>query len=118
MYTQQIYTQCLSQASYYVESDGVAAIIDPLRDVDQYLKLAAKRQSRIKFVFLTHFHADFVSGHIELAAATGALIVLGPGAHPLYPAVIAKDKELFTLGSCRLQVLHTPGHTVESSCFL
>lgn len=118
MFIQQIYTKCLSQASYYIESDGVAAIVDPLRDTDQYLKIAAHRKAQITFVFLTHFHADFVSGHMELAAAAGALIVLGPKAKPHYPAVIARDKEAFTLGSCRIQVLHTPGHTIESSCFL
>lgn len=118
MFIQQIYTQCLSQASYYIESDGIAAIIDPIRDVDNYLKLAAQRKAQISYVFLTHFHADFVSGHMELAAAAGALIVLGPHASPHYPAVIARNRESFTLGRCRVEVLHTPGHTLESSCFL
>lgn len=118
MYIQQIYTNCLAQASYYIESDGDVAIIDPMRDVSQYLDLAKERSSRIRWIFLTHFHADFVSGHLELARKTKAQIVLGPRANPLYKAIIAEDHEMFSLGACKVEVLHTPGHTIESSCFL
>jgi glyoxylase-like metal-dependent hydrolase (beta-lactamase superfamily II)/rhodanese-related sulfurtransferase len=118
MYIQQIYTNCLSQASYYIESEGVSAIIDPMRDVDSYVKIAAQRNAKIRYVFLTHFHADFVSGHLDLAEKTQAIIVLGPNAAPKYPAFIAKDGERLKLGDCEIEVLHTPGHTIESSCFL
>lgn len=118
MYIEQLYTGCLAQAAYYLESDGEAAIIDPLREPQPYLELAKMRRARIKYVFETHFHADFVSGHIEIARLTGASIVFGPRAKPAYPAVIALDGERFQLGKITIEVLHTPGHTIESSCFL
>lgn len=118
MYIEQIYTKCLAQASYYIESDGNAAIVDPIRDANNYIDIISKRNSKLKYIFITHFHADFVSGHIELAKQTGALIVFGPLATPNYEAIIASDKELFSLGKCSIEVLHTPGHTIESSCFL
>lgn len=118
MFIRQIYTTCLAQASYYLESDGIAAVIDPIRDVDQYLELARERQAKIAFIFISHFHADFVSGHLELQQKSGATIVFGPLAKPDYPAHIAKDHELFKLGSTQVELLHTPGHTIESSCFL
>jgi hydroxyacylglutathione hydrolase len=114
----QFYTGCLAQASYYVESDGVAAIIDPLRDVEPYLEMAQANNAAIRYVLVTHFHADFVSGHLELADRTGAEIVFGPQAVPDYPARIATDRENLPLGSSTIRVLHTPGHTIESACFL
>lgn len=118
MYIEQIYTKCLAQASYYIESKSFAAIVDPIRDVDNYINIISQRNSTLKYIFITHFHADFVSGHIELAKRTGAIIVFGPLAKPNYEAIIASDNELFTLGNCKIEVLHTPGHTIESSCFL
>ncbi len=118
MKIEQIYTHCLAQAAYYIESNGEAAIIDPLRDVDAYIERAEKDNARIKYIFETHFHADFVSGHVELARKTGALIVFGPTAQPGFAAHKAADRELFTIGNCIVQLLHTPGHTMESSCFL
>lgn len=118
MYIKQLYTNCLSEAAYYIESNGEAAIVDPLRDVDAYLQLARERKTVIRYIFETHFHADFVSGHIELQKATGAVIVYGPGAQTQFDTHIAADGERFTLGNISLEVLHTPGHTMESSCFL
>jgi hydroxyacylglutathione hydrolase len=118
MYIEQLYTSCLAEAAYYIESDGVAAIIDPLRETEPYIALAAKRNAAIKYVFETHFHADFVSGHIDLARKTGATIVYGPTAKTGYDTYVAKDEEVFTLGKIKLKVLHTPGHTLESSCYL
>lgn len=118
MYIQQIYTPCLSEAAYYIESNGEAAIIDPLRDVQPYLNLAKERNAKIKYVFETHFHADFVSGHLELQEKTNANIVYGPLAKASYPIIAAHDGELFQLGKCFIRVLHTPGHTLESSCFM
>ncbi|MCH8902397.1 MAG: MBL fold metallo-hydrolase [Bacteroidetes bacterium] len=118
MYVEQIYTGCLSEAAYYVESDGEVAIIDPLRDTDQYIELAKTRKAKIKYVFETHFHADFVSGHIDLAAKTNSTIIYGPKADPEYDVHIAKDGERFKLGKVEFEVLHTPGHTPESSCYL
>jgi hydroxyacylglutathione hydrolase len=118
MYIQQLYTGCLSEAAYYIESNGEAAIIDPLRDIDVYLELANKRKARIKYIFETHFHADFVSGHLDLASATGAPIIYGPDTNTLFPVHAATDGELFKIGDLTLQVLHTPGHTLESSCYL
>lgn len=118
MYVEQIYTGCLSQATYYIESEGEAAIIDPLRDYQPYIDMAEKRGAKIKYVFETHFHADFVSGHIDLAKATGATIVYGPTAQTEYEIYVAKDGEKFKLGKVEFEVLHTPGHTPESSCFL
>lgn len=118
MYIQQLYTGCLSEAAYYIESEGQAAIIDPLRDIDAYLQLAAERKAQIKYIFETHFHADFVSGHLDLAAATGAAIVYGPGTQTRFPVTVAQDGQRFDLGKLQIEVLHTPGHTLESSCYL
>lgn len=118
MYVQQFYTKCLSEAAYYIESDGEAAIIDPLRDIEEYLQLAKSRNASIRYVFETHFHADFVSGHLDLARVTGAPIVFGPGATTGYKVYHAKDGEVFKLGACSMEVLHTPGHTMESVCYL
>jgi len=118
MKVEQIYTQCLAEAAYYIESNGEAAIIDPLREVQPYLDLALANGTKIKYVFETHFHADFVSGHLDLAAKTGAKIVFGPTAQPNFDAVIAKDNEEFKIGNVTIKVLHTPGHTMESSTFL
>jgi len=118
MFIQQIYTGCLSEAAYYIESNGEAAIVDPMRDIDEYLQLANSRKATIKYIFETHFHADFVSGHLDLAAATGATIVYGPDTITKLPVHIAKDGETFALGNIAIEVLHTPGHTLESSCFL
>ncbi|HNH21138.1 MAG TPA: MBL fold metallo-hydrolase [Ferruginibacter sp.] len=118
MYIQQLYTGCLSEAAYYIESEGEAAIIDPLRDTDEYIRMAAERNAGIKYIFETHFHADFVSGHIDLAKKTGAPIIYGPNATTNYEAHISKDGELFKLGKLTIEVVHTPGHTLESSCYL
>jgi hydroxyacylglutathione hydrolase len=118
MYIEQLYTNCLAEAAYYIESDGEAAIIDPLRETDPYINLAAKRGATIKYVFETHFHADFVSGHIDLARKVKAPIVYGPNADTHYKVYNAHDGEEFQLGKIKLKVLHTPGHTPESSCFL
>ena len=118
MYIEQLYTNCLAEAAYYIESNGEAAIVDPLRETAPYLELAAARGAKIKYIFETHFHADFVSGHLDLAALTGATIIYGPGAQPQYIAHIAHDGEQFHLGDATLEVLHTPGHTLESSCYL
>lgn len=118
MKIEQIYTGCLAQGAYYIESNGEAAVVDPLREVAPYLEKAKKDGARIKYVFETHFHADFVSGHIDLAKASGATIVYGPTAAPAFEAHIATDGETFKLGNITIQVIHTPGHTMESSCFL
>jgi glyoxylase-like metal-dependent hydrolase (beta-lactamase superfamily II)/rhodanese-related sulfurtransferase len=118
MYIEQLYTGCLSEAAYYIESDGEAAIIDPIRETDQYIEMAATRGATIKYIFETHFHADFVSGHLDLARKTGATIVYGPNANPAYKVHVAKDGEVFALGKVNFKVLHTPGHTLESSCYL
>lgn len=118
MHIQQLYTSCLSEAAYYIESNGEAAIIDPLRDIDTYLALASERNATIKYIFETHFHADFVSGHLDLAAATGAPIVYGPNTVTSFPIHLAKDGEVFQLGELTITVLHTPGHTLESTCYL
>jgi len=118
MFIQQLYTGCLSEAAYYIESEGEAAIIDPLRDIDEYLEIARERKSMIKYIFETHFHADFVSGHLDLSNATGAPIVFGPDTETQFPIHLAKDGETFKLGKVSIQVLHTPGHTIESSCYL
>lgn len=118
MYIEQLYTNCLAEAAYYIESDGEAAIIDPLRETEPYLELAKKRGSTIKYVFETHFHADFVSGHLDLARKVNAPIVYGPNANTDYPVYNAKDGETFVLGKVTFRVLHTPGHTPESACFL
>jgi hydroxyacylglutathione hydrolase len=118
MFIKQLYTGCLSEAAYYIDSEGEAAIIDPLRDIDAYLSLARERNATIRYIFETHFHADFVSGHLDLAKATGATIVYGPLTETNFPIHLAKDGEQFKLGSSTIEVLHTPGHTVESSCYL
>src|SRR5687768_17815371 len=118
MFIQQLYTGCLSEAAYYIESDGKAAVIDPLRDIETYLQLAAERNASIQYIFETHFHADFVSGHLDLSKATGASIVYGPDTETNFPIYKAKDRELFRLGSISIEVLHTPGHTIESTCYL
>lgn len=118
MQVEQIYTGCLAQGAYYIESDGEAVVIDPLRDIDNYLNKAKRNQSTIKYVFETHFHADFVSGHIDLAKATGATIVYGPTAQPGFDAKVAKDREKFKVGKLVFELLHTPGHTLESCCYL
>lgn len=118
MYIEQLYTNCLAEAAYYIESEGEAAIIDPLRETEPYVKLAAQRGAKIKFVFETHFHADFVSGHLDLSREVGAPIVYGPEANTNYKVYNAKDGEEFKLGKVKIKVLHTPGHTPESSCYL
>jgi hydroxyacylglutathione hydrolase len=118
MYVEQLYTGCLAEAAYYIESNGEAAVIDPLRETEPYLELARKRNARIKYVFETHFHADFVSGHIDLARETGARLIFGPTAQPGYASYVAEDGERFQLGEVEIKVLHTPGHTMESSTFL
>ena len=119
MKVEQIYTGCLAQGAYYIESNGEAAIIDPLREVQPYIDLAERRNSKIKFVFETHFHADFVSGHVDLAKKTGATIVYGPTQMKTgFDALIATDGQIFNLGNAKVKLIHTPGHTMESSCFL
>lgn len=118
MYVQQLYTSCLAEAAYYIESNGEAAIIDPLRETEPYIQLAKDRGATIKYVFETHFHADFVSGHIDLAKKTSAKIVYGPSAKAEYDITVANDGQFFPLGDIKIEVLHTPGHTLESSCFL
>ncbi len=118
MKVEQIYTGCLAQGAYYIESEGEAAVIDPLREVAPYLQKAEKNGAKIKFVLETHFHADFVSGHVDLAKKSGATIVFGPQANPTFDAHIARDGEELTLGKIKIRVLHTPGHTLESTCFL
>ena len=114
----QIYTGCLKQGAYYIESEGEVAIIDPLREIDQYIKKAEDANARIKYVFETHFHADFVSGHVTLAKETGAPIIYGPTANPEFEAIIAKDGQQFKLGKLVIEALHTPGHTMESTTYL
>lgn len=118
MHIEQLYTSCLAESAYYIESEGEAVIIDPLREIHSYLLLAKKSNAKIKYVFETHFHADFVSGHIDLANKTGASIVYGPTAETGFNSITAKDNQEFTIGKVKLKVLHTPGHTMESSCFL
>ena len=118
MIIKQLYTGCLSEAAYYIESEGEVAIIDPLRDTDEYIKLTKENNAAIKYIFETHFHADFVSGHIDLSKQTGAPIIYGPGAKTDYEVYNSKDEEIFKLGKITIQLLHTPGHTLESSCYL
>ena len=118
MKIEQIYTGCLAQGAYYIESEGEAAIIDPLREVEPYLKRAKDEGAIIKYIFETHFHADFVSGHVTLSKETGAPIIYGPTAQPAFEAIIAKDGQEFPLGKLTIKVLHTPGHTMESTTFL
>lgn len=114
----QIYTGCLAQGAYYIESKGEVAIIDPLREVHPYLSMAEKNKATIKYIFETHFHADFVSGHVDLAKKTGATIVYGPSAKTEFDSYKATDGEIFELGDVKIKVLHTPGHTLESSTYL
>lgn len=118
MFVKQLYTNCLSEAAYFIESNGIAAVIDPLRDIDAYIDLAKERNATIKYIFETHFHADFVSGHLDLAAATGATIVYGPDTTTNFPVHIAKDGEVFEIGALQIKAIHTPGHTLESTCYL
>jgi hydroxyacylglutathione hydrolase len=118
MIVEQIYTGCLAQGAYYIESEGEVAIIDPLREVHSYQNKAEKNGAKIKYIFETHFHADFVSGHVELSEKTGAKIVYGPNANPTFECIVAEDGQVFELGKIKIKVLHTPGHTMESSCFL
>ncbi|MCZ2223840.1 MAG: MBL fold metallo-hydrolase [Chitinophagales bacterium] len=118
MFIKQLYTGCLSEAAYFIASEEEAAVIDPLRDIDEYIALAKENNVTIKYIFETHFHADFVSGHLDLAKATGATIVYGPDTVTKLPVHIAKDGETFSVGKLSIEVLHTPGHTLESSCFL
>ncbi|MEL6865988.1 MAG: MBL fold metallo-hydrolase [Bacteroidota bacterium] len=118
MKVEQIYTGCLAQGAYYIESEGEAAIIDPLRETGPYLQKAADNKVQIKYIFETHFHADFVSGHLDLARKTGAQIIYGPNANTAYDKYTAKDGELFPLGKLTIKVLHTPGHTPESTTYL
>jgi glyoxylase-like metal-dependent hydrolase (beta-lactamase superfamily II)/rhodanese-related sulfurtransferase len=118
MYVKQLYTGCLSEAAYYIESEGEVAIVDPLRDTDIYLEMAKERNANIKFIFETHFHADFVSGHLDLSKKTGAPIIFGPDAKTGFKAYESKDGEVFKLGKLEIEVMHTPGHTLESSCYL
>jgi hydroxyacylglutathione hydrolase len=118
MKIQQIYTGCLAEAAYYIESNGEAAIIDPLREVESYIKSAAKDKAKIKYIFETHFHADFVSGHIDLAEKSGAEIIYGPTAKTNFKSYIAKDGEEFKIGEVTIVALHTPGHTPESTTYL
>ena len=118
MFVQQLYTNCLSEAAYYIESNGEAAVIDPLRDVEEYIYLAKERSASIKYIFETHFHADFVSGHIDLSKKTNAPIVFGPNTETQFPVHVAADGEQFKIGDVTIEVLHTPGHTFESTCYL
>ncbi len=118
MYVEQLYTGCLAEAAYYIESNGEAAIIDPIRETFPYTDLAEKRGAKIKYVFETHFHADFVSGHVDLAKKTGATIVYGPTATAGYKIHVGKDNEEFKIGNIKIKLLHTPGHTPESSTYL
>lgn len=118
MKIEQIYTGCLAQGAYYITSGNEAAIIDPLREIKPYLERAAQDGVTIKYIFETHFHADFVSGHVDLANATGATIIYGPNANPTFQSHIATDGEIFKLGDISFKVLHTPGHTMESTCYL
>ena len=118
MVIEQIYTGCLAQGAYYIESNGEVAIIDPLREVQDYIDKAEKNNAKIKYIFETHFHADFVSGHVTLAEKTGAKIVYGPTAKTNFDALIAEDNQVFNVGNITIKVLHTPGHTMESTCYL
>ncbi|TPD67283.1 MBL fold metallo-hydrolase [Flavobacterium microcysteis] len=118
MKLEQIYTGCIAQAAYYLESNGEAAIFDPLREVQPYIDRAAKDNAKIKYIFETHFHADFVSGHLDLAKKSGGQIVYGPTANPNFEAIIAEDGQEFKVGAYTIKAIHTPGHTMESTCYL
>jgi len=118
MNIEQIYTGCLAQGAYYIQSNGEAVIIDPLREVQPYMDRLAKDGVKLKYIFETHFHADFVSGHLDLSKKTGAPIVYGPTANPEFECIVAEDQQVFTVGDITIEVLHTPGHTMESTCYL
>ena len=118
MKVEQIYTGCIAHAAYYLESNGEAAIFDPLREVQPYIDRANSDNAKIKYVFETHFHADFVSGHLDLATKTGAKIVYGPTAKPGFEAIVAEDSQIFKVGNYQIKVIHTPGHTMESTTYL
>ncbi len=118
MIVEQLYTNCLSEAAYFIADNGDAAVIDPLRDVDVYIQKAAEMGVKIKYIFETHFHADFVSGHLELSKKTGAPIVYGPQTNAKFDIHLAKDGEEFSIGNLKIKALHTPGHTLESTCYL
>ena len=118
MVVKQLYTKCLSQGAYYIESAGEAAVIDPLREVSEYINIAKASNSKIKYIFETHFHADFISGHITLSKLTNAPIVYGPNATPSFESIIAHDNQVFSVGDVTIKVIHTPGHTLESTCYL
>ncbi|MEO5907997.1 MAG: rhodanese-like domain-containing protein [Ginsengibacter sp.] len=118
MYVEQIYTGCLSEAAYYIESNGEAAVIDPMRDTEAYLQLSKEHKASIKYIFETHFHADFISGHLDLSKQTGATIVYGPNTKADFAFHLAKDGEVFKIGNISIEVIHTPGHTLESTCYL
>ena len=118
MLVEQMYTNCLAQAAYWIESDGEAAVVDPIRDYEIYLKKAEERGVKIKYIFETHFHADFVSGHLDLAKATGAPIIFGPEAKTQFPITILEDGEQLKIGKLTIEAMHTPGHTPESTCYL
>ena len=118
MIVEQIYTGCLAQGAYYIASQGEAVVIDPLREVSPYIDRAEKDGVKIKYILETHFHADFVSGHLDLAKKTGATIVFGPLANPAFDCQIAEDYEILKVGNVEIQILHTPGHTMESTTYL
>ena len=118
MIVKQLYTGCLFQGAYYIESNGEAAVIDPLRDVTEYLSLAKSSNSKIKYIFETHFHADFISGHLTLSKKTNSPIIFGPKANPSFDCIIASDNQVFKIGDVSITVIHTPGHTLESTCYL
>ncbi len=118
MKVEQIYTGCLAQGAYYIVSNGEAAIIDPLREIQPYIDRLEADNVKLKYIFETHFHADFVSGHLDLSKKTAAPIIYGPNANPDFDALIASDEQIFELGNVKFKVLHTPGHTMESTCFL
>jgi hydroxyacylglutathione hydrolase len=118
MKIEQIYTGCIAQAAYYLESNGEAAIFDPLREVQPYIDKANKDNARIKYIFETHFHADFVSGHLDLSQKSEGKIVFGPTAKPSFEAIIAEDNQEFKVGKYIIKAIHTPGHTLESTCYL
>ena len=118
MKIEQIYTGCIAHAAYYIENNGEAAIFDPLREVQSYIDKATKDNAKIKYIFETHFHADFVSGHLDLAQKTGAQIVYGPTANPNFEAIIATDGQEFKIGNYTIKAIHTPGHTMESTTYL
>lgn len=118
MFIKQLYTGCLSEAAYYIDSNGEAAVIDPLRDTDVYIALARERKAEIKYIFETHFHADFVSGHLDLQQKSGATIVYGPHTKTRFPIHLASEGETFRIGDLTLKAIHTPGHTLESTCYL